>query len=165
MPLTLAQFQKYFVSMFRANQARPENLRDLILQCKIRRDILEAPAWKQYISIAVEEKAKEMISGKTTLLDNDIPMVPAGAVVHHNIFGDGQVVALTANFPECSTKIIKLPYLRGLPDEVSFYPDGKTLLHERFGEGTVSSYMIVFEKLIMDFSYPSAFSDGMMSVD
>ena len=164
-PLTLAQFQKYFVSMFRANQARPENLRDLILQCKIRRDILEAPAWKQYISIAVEEKAKEMISGKTTLLDNDIPMVPAGAVVHHNIFGDGQVVALTANFPECSTKIIKLPYLRGLPDEVSFYPDGKTLLHERFGEGTVSSYMIVFEKLIMDFSYPSAFSDGMMSVD
>lgn len=164
-PLTLAQFQKYFVSMFRANQARPENLRDLILKCKIRRDILEAPAWKQYISIAVEEKAKEMISGKTTLLDNDIPMVPAGAVVHHNVFGDGQVVALTANFPESSTKIIKLPYLRGLPDEVSFYPDGKTLLHERFGEGTVSSYMIVFKKLIMNFSYPSAFSDGMMSVD
>ncbi len=45
-PLTLAQFQKYFVSMFRANQARPENIRDLILKCKMRRDILDAPAWK-----------------------------------------------------------------------------------------------------------------------
>lgn len=164
-PLTLAQFQKYFVSMFRANQARPENLRELILKCKMRRDILEAPAWKQYISVAVEEKVEEMISGKTTMLDNDIPMVPAGAVVHHNVFGDGQVVALTADFPECSKKIIELPYLRGLPDEVSFYPDGKTLLHERFGEGTISSYMIVFKKFIMNLSYPSAFSDGMMSVD
>ena len=74
------------------------------------------------------------------------------------------MVALIADFPESSTKIIELPYLRGLPDEVSFYPDGKTLLHERFGEGTILSYMVVFKKLIMKLSYPSAFIDGMMSV-
>lgn len=163
-PLTLAQFQKYFVSMFRANQAKPENIRDLILKCKMRRDILDAPAWKQYISVAVEEKIEELLSGKTVLLDNDIPMVSAGAVVHHIGFGDGQVVALTASFPERSIRI-QFPYLRGLPDEVSFSPDGKTLVHEIFGEGTISSYKIVFKGYIMDFLYPSEFLDGMMSID
>ena len=160
-PLTLAQFQKYFVSMFRANQARPENIRDLILKCKMRRDILDAPAWKQYISVAVEEKIEELLSGKTVLLDNDIPMVSAGAVVHHIGFGDGQVVALTASFPERS-EIIQFPYLKGVPDEITFYPDGKTLLHEIFGEGTISSYKIVFKRYIMDLPYPSEFLDGMM---
>ena len=59
------------------------------------------------------------MSGKTVLLDNDIPMVSAGAVVHHIGFGDGQVVALTASFPEHS-KIIQFPYLKGVPDEITF---------------------------------------------
>ena len=58
-PLTLAQFQTYFVSMFRMKQAKPEKLRELILKCESRRDILEAPAWKQYISISVAEKSEE----------------------------------------------------------------------------------------------------------
>ncbi len=71
-PLTLAQFQKYFVSMFQANQVRPEKLRDLILKCKSRRDILEAPAWKQFISDAVDEIIEEMKNGKTGFKDLDI---------------------------------------------------------------------------------------------
>lgn len=48
----------------------------------------------------VEEKVEEMISGKTTLLDNDIPMVPAGAVVHHNVFGDGQDLPYPSAFSD-----------------------------------------------------------------
>lgn len=48
-PLTLAQFQKYFVAMFEANKAAPEKLRDLIMKCELRRDALEAPEWKLYI--------------------------------------------------------------------------------------------------------------------
>lgn len=63
-PLTLAQFQKYFVSMFRENQARPERFRDLILKCRSKRDILEAPVWKQFISAVVEEKIEEMTNGR-----------------------------------------------------------------------------------------------------
>lgn len=71
-PLTLAQFQKYFVSMFQADQARPEKLQDLILKCESRRDILEAPAWKQFISDTVDEIIEEMKNGKTGLKGLDI---------------------------------------------------------------------------------------------
>ena len=80
---------------------------------------------------------------------SEAPLVPAGAIVRHVAFGEGQVVALEANFPECPAKTVEVPYLRSLPDEVSFCPDGKSLLHDRFGEGTVYAYVIVFQKVIM----------------
>lgn len=63
LPLTLAQFKDYFVAMFKADKASPEKLRDLILQCESRRDLLEAPAWKQYIDATVSEKATEIVNG------------------------------------------------------------------------------------------------------
>ncbi len=59
-PLTLEQFQKYFAAMFASNKTNPEKLRELIVQCESRRDILEAPAWKQYIDATVSEKASEI---------------------------------------------------------------------------------------------------------
>ena len=40
-PLTLEQFQKYFVAMFEGKQAKPEHLRDLILECETKRDVFE----------------------------------------------------------------------------------------------------------------------------
>lgn len=163
-PLTLAQFQKYFVAMFEANKTEPQKLRDLILKCESRRDILEAPAWKQYIDATVSEKASE-IAGKTLARkDSEELLIPAGAIVKHDVFGEGQVVALEANFPDCPTKTIELPYLRSLPDGVSFCPDGKSLLHDRFGEGTVYAYVIVFPKVIMRLSYPKAFKDSLISI-
>lgn len=48
-PLTLAQFQKFFKGMFHAKQADPEKLVELIDCCAKERDIMEAPAWKKYI--------------------------------------------------------------------------------------------------------------------
>ncbi len=164
-PLTLGQFQKYFTAMFEANKAKPEELRELILKCESRRDILEAPAWKQYIDATVSEKANEIVNGIIVRKHDEAPLVPAGAIVHHATFGEGQVVAIEASFPECPAKIIELPYLRSLPDEVSFCPDGKSLLHDRFGEGIVYAYMIVFPKAIMKLSYPSAFFDGNLSIN
>lgn len=59
-PLTLAQYQRYFVAMFQQKQARPEMFRDLILKCESQRDVLEAPVWKQYISDMVAEKIEDM---------------------------------------------------------------------------------------------------------
>lgn len=56
-PLTLAQYQKYFIAMFEGGQANPEHLRELILECETQRDVMEAPAWKQYINTVVSEKA------------------------------------------------------------------------------------------------------------
>ena len=59
-PLTLAQFQKYFVAMFDANKATPEAVRDLLVECESQRDVFEAPAWKDYIGKHVIEKANEL---------------------------------------------------------------------------------------------------------
>lgn len=64
-PLTLAQFQRFFVAMFEANKADPLRLRGLILECESRRDLLEAPAWKQYID--------EMVTEKSAHLMNELP--------------------------------------------------------------------------------------------
>lgn len=59
-PFTLAQFRQYFMAMFEAQQARPEKVRELITICETRRDILEAPAWKEYISAIVHERSENM---------------------------------------------------------------------------------------------------------
>lgn len=164
-PLTLGQFQKYFVSMFEANKANPEKLRELILKCESRRDILEAPAWKQYIDATVSEKASEIVGCTATHKDAEELLIPAGATVRHEVFGEGQVVAIEACFPEYPAKTIELPYLKSLPEEVSFCPDGKNLLHDRLGEGTVYAYVIVFPKVIMRLSYPDAFKDSLLVIE
>lgn len=164
-PLTLGQFQKYFVAMFEANKVTPEKLRDLILKCESRRDILEAPAWKQYIDTTVSEKANEILSGIVVRKADEVPLVPAGAIVRHVTFGEGQVVALEASFPKCSAKTCEVPYLRSLPDEISFCADGKTLLHDRFGEGTVFAYIVVFKNHMMPFTYPASFEDGNLLIE
>lgn len=164
-PLTLGQFQKFFVAMFESDKASPEKLRALLIKCESRRDILEAPAWKKYINDTVLEKTTEILSGSAVSRNNEPPLVPPGAIVRHVAFGEGQVVALEASFPECPAKVTRLPYLHSLPDKVSFCPDGKTLLHNRFGEGTVFSYVIVFRDLIMQLTYPETFIDGSLSVE
>lgn len=60
-PLTLRQFQQYFVAMFKVNQAKPEHLRDLILACESERDRFDAPAWKQHINLVVCNKSSEIV--------------------------------------------------------------------------------------------------------
>lgn len=163
-PLTLEQFQKYFVAMFEGNQAKPEHLRDLILECEIKRDILDAPDWKQHISTVVDERANEVRTGIKRVVAT-VPIVPPGAMVRHIAFGIGQVVGLMASFPGSRSKTMELPYLIGLPDEVSMDADGKTLHHERFGKGSVYAYVIVFDKWIMSISYPSEFADSVLFIE
>ena len=52
-PLTLSQFQKFFVAMFEAKKAHPQKLRDLIDVCETSRDNMEAPEWKEYIDSVI----------------------------------------------------------------------------------------------------------------
>jgi hypothetical protein len=61
-PLTLAQFQRYFVAMFEAEKAEPERLESLILKCESCRDIMDAPLWKSYIDVVIKEKVEELLS-------------------------------------------------------------------------------------------------------
>lgn len=163
-PLTLAQFQQFFVAMFEANKATPENLRGLLQKCESRRDILQAPEWKQYISASVIQKSHE-ISGGVVNEDSEPILIPAGALVHHIVFGEGQIVALEASFPEHGTGLQKIPYLRSLPNEYSFCPDGRTLKHDKLGEGIICAYTVVFEKIIMNLSYPVAFTEGTLTIN
>ena len=60
-PLSLEQFRRHFVSMFEGKQARPEHLRDLILQCEMERDNLEAPAWMRYIDDVVTQRVSRLV--------------------------------------------------------------------------------------------------------
>lgn len=60
-PLTLVQFQKYFVAMFEGDQAHPEHLRNLILQCEANRDTLDAPDWMRQIDTVVSDKTNEFL--------------------------------------------------------------------------------------------------------
>ncbi len=156
-PLTLAQFQMYFVSLFRMKQAKPEKLRELILKCESRRDILEASAWKEYIAAIVNEKAERMI--KVSKMDILEKFVPPGATVYSPVFGEGQVIGVTAHFQKCQNQIIEMSYLKGLPNEVAFSSDGKTLVHNRFGHGNILKYIVVFEKSIMQLCYPAEYKD------
>ena len=72
---------------------------------------------------------------------------------------------MIANFTECDAKLVELPYLRALPDEVSYCADGNTLLHERFGEGTISAFIVVFPKQIIKLNYPSSFEKAPLSIE
>lgn len=60
-PLTLEQFQRYFVAMFEAKKAEPERLQSLILKCESNRDAVDAPLWKLYIDVVVKEKVEELL--------------------------------------------------------------------------------------------------------
>lgn len=152
-PLTLEQFREYFVAMFEGEQAKPDHLRDLILECETKRDVLDAPDWKRHINTVVAGRADEIRTGiKRSVATAAI--FPPGAMVNHVAFGVGQIVGLMASFPSYQAHTMELPYLRGLPNEVSMESDGKTLYHERFGKGYIYAYIIVFENVIMPISYP-----------
>ena len=62
-PLTLEQFQRYFVAMFEAKKAEPERLQSWILKCESNRDMVDAPMWKWYIDVTVTEKINELKEG------------------------------------------------------------------------------------------------------
>jgi hypothetical protein len=164
-PFTLAQFQKYFVSMFESKKAEPIRLRSLIAKCKSKRDLLDAPTWKKYIEDTVTEKAYNLIHGIKPMKKDETPIVPAGAIVYDVYWGEGQVVALIANFPEHNKTCVKFPYLMSLPDEISQCSDGKTVIHDRWGKGIISGYIVVFKNKIMYTTYPKTFCKGTLTVE
>ncbi len=164
-PLTLEQFRKFFLAMFEGGQVTPRHLRNLILKCETKRDILDAPGWKQYIDAAVSDLANELRNRTKHTYLSALPTVPPGAMIRHSVFGTGQVVGLMASFPGCQTRSWELPYLRGLPDGITMDADGQTLRHNRFGTGMVYAYIVVFDKEIMPIPYPAAFIDGSLLVE
>ena len=164
-PLTLEQFQRYFVAMFEAKKAEPERLRTLILKCEAKRDFLDAPTWKKHIDLIIDEKIRVLQKKQRISNVENVPIISAGSIVHHVVFGEGQVVGIVADFPKCQDPIKEFPYLISLPEELSTTVDGKTLYHERFGNGTIMAFIIVFSNTIMKLTYPASFEKSVILIE
>ena len=156
-PLTLAQYREYFMAMFRTGHANPEKLRELILLCETRRDILNAPRWKAYIGTAINEKISRMEQQKGFTEKEKNQVISPGALVYSPIAGKGQVIAIEVSLPNCQTKTAKFPYLNDIPDGIKVY-------HDRFGEGTIFAYTIVFKNAIISLSYPGNFEKNSITI-
>lgn len=76
--------------------------------------------------------------------------VPCGAYVKHPVFGMGQVNSVTLSFEE--HKWCEYPYLIGKRDEFTIEKDGRTVIHERFGQGEVVGYRIAFKDTELHFN-------------
>lgn len=151
-PLTLSQYREYFMAMFRTGHANPEKLRELILLCETRRDILNAQRWKSYIGTAINEKISRMEQQKGFTEKEKNQVISPGALVYSPIAGKGQVIAIEVNLPNCQTKTAKFPYLNDIPDEIKIDSDGRKVYHDRFGEGTIFAYTISFKNSIISLS-------------
>lgn len=151
-PLTLSQYREYFMAMFRTGHANPEKLRELILLCETRRDILNAPRWKSYIGTAINEKISRMEQQKGFTEKEKNQVISPGALVYSPIAGKGQVIAIEVNLPNYQTKTAKFPYLNDIPDEIKIDSDGRKVYHDRFGEGTIFAYTISFKNSIISLS-------------
>jgi len=152
-PLTLAQYREYFMAMFRTGHANPEKLRELILLCETRRDILNAPGWKAYIGNAVDEKIKRIEQHGCLIKEEKKLVIAPGALVYSPIAGKGQVIAIEVSLPKCQTKSAKFPYLNEIPEELNIASDGRKVNHDRFGEGVIFAYVIAFKNMIISLSW------------
>lgn len=151
-PLTLAQYREYFVAMFRTGYANPEKLRELILLCETRRDILNAPGWKVYIDTAINENINRMEQHRCLEKEEKNSVISPGTLVYSPRAGKGQVIAMEVNLPNCQTKIVKFPYLNEIPEEIKIDSDGRKVYHDRLGEGTIFAYVIAFRNTIISLS-------------
>ena len=152
-PLTLAQYREYFMAMFRTGHANPEKLRELILLCETRRDILNAPRWKTYIDIAINEKINGMEQQGKLAHEKKNSVISPGTLVNSPIAGKGQVIAIEVGLPNCQAKLVEFPYLNEIPEELKIDTDGRKVNHDRFGEGTILAYVIAFKNMIVRLSW------------
>lgn len=93
---------------------------------------MNAPLWKQFINKTVSQMALNLSEHSHLESNNELSFVSARAIIHHNVFGKGQVVEIDVSFPKSNGKLITLPYLWSLPEEVK-YLSGQTVIHERIG--------------------------------
>lgn len=163
-PLTLAQYREYFMAMFKTGHANPEKLRELILLCETRRDILNAPGWKAYIGNAVDEKIKRMEQHGCLVKEEKKLIIAPGTLVYSPIAGKGQVIAIEVSLPKCQTKSAKFPYLNDIPEELNIDSGGRKVYHNRFGEGTIFAYVIAFKNEIISLSYPESFEKNSLTI-
>lgn len=150
-PLTLAQFREYFVAMFRSGNPKPEKLKDLILECAIRRDVLNGPEWKSYIERTVQNRTRLINEGDIRSNPNDISIMP-GMTVDHSVFGIGQIILAEVVWKDKDDSSGIIPFVNQLPDGIRMLPDGKSLEHEEKGLLEILTYQVAFGDMLIPMS-------------
>lgn len=147
-PLTLAQFREHFVAMFESGNPKPEKLKDLILECAIRRDVLNGPEWKLYIERTVQNRIQH-VSEVANGIDADKLIVLPGMTVEHPVLGMGQILLAEVIYRDKDNSIETIPFANQLPDGIKILADGQSLEHEGKGLLEILSYQVAFgDKLI-----------------
>ena len=121
-PLTLAQFQKYFVSMFEADKANPREAQRF--DCKMR--ISEGYFGRLQLGSGIltpllPKKSLEITNGIVAHSDPKHLLFPAGAR-YHMAFEKAKSLRLRLIFLSVLPKQMNCLIWRSLPDEVSFCP-------------------------------------------
>ncbi|WP_225749463.1 AlwI family type II restriction endonuclease [Paraeggerthella sp. Marseille-Q4926] len=142
-PLTLQQFRQYFVAMFESNKPSPERLRELILECTIRRDALNGPEWKDFIERTVQNRTRLISEGNVEVASSNLPIMP-GMTVEHPVFGMGQIILAKVIYRDKGNSLGTIPFINQLPDGIRMLPDGKSLEHEGKGLLEVLTYQVAF---------------------
>lgn len=92
---------------------------------------------------------------------DDSAYVSCGAWVQHSVFGIGQIYEVILSFDQHGW--VPYPYLVGSRNEFQIAEDGITVHHDRFGNGTVVKYNVMFKDNKLSFS-PTDFQNGEIKV-
>lgn len=142
-PLTLTQFREHFVAMFESGNSKPERLKDLILECAIRRDVLSGPEWKEYIDRTVQGRIRLANNGDSEIGHTGEIILP-GMTVEHPVFGMGQILLAEVIYRAKGDSIGTIPFARQLPDGIRMMSDGINLEHEGKGLLEILTYQVAF---------------------
>lgn len=147
-PLTLAQFREHFVAMFESGNPKPEKLKNLILECAIRRDVLNGPEWKLYIERTVQNRIQQVSEAANGIEAGKLIIHP-GMTVEHPELGMGQILLAEVAYLDKDNSIKTIPFANQLPDGIKILADGHSLEHEGKGLLEILSYQVAFgDKLI-----------------
>lgn len=67
-------------------------------------------------------------------------------------------------FQNTKQRVLDFCNLNGISDELNLCNNGKKILHERFGESEICSYIVALKNSIISLSYPKAFNDANVTV-
>lgn len=147
-PLTLKQFREYFVAMFESSNPSPERLRELILECVVRRDVLSGPDWKDFIERTVQNRMRFISEKDTEISADKLPILP-GMTVDHPIFGLGQIILAEVIYQDRGGSLGTIPFVNQLSDEIRMLPDGESLEHKGKGLLKILTYQVAFGDMLV----------------
>lgn len=148
LPLTLTQFREYFTAMFESGSAEPVKLKDLILSCTMRRDVLASPDWKRYIDRTIISEIECIRCGEHRI-EGMQPAILPGMTVKHPVLGLGQVLLADVVYREKGGNITALPFASPLPEGMKMLSDGTTIESEGKGLIEIIGYQVAFGDMLV----------------